>query len=303
MQNTSYFANDLQGVNNCFVNELPILTLVSNKEVLMTFRGENPMIEELLGFAQDTISSAGKKALELYGKGNPGVKFDEELVTSAELSLVSFFRERLNTVFPGHGVFGDPLPSEDYSHGEKRYLWIYDPMDGVANFQAGIPIWCTSLALLENFWPVLGVTFMPVSGDLAYAIVGHKAYWRQKEIRIPDTGEISNDSVLLTYSRFHNRYRSTFPGKIRNLGSTAAHIIYVAMGRAEGALLANVSYRDLAAAQIILKAAGGSIHRMDGREFHLSDYLGGQRIEEHLIAAPEGSFESIRMYLKQSGEE
>lgn len=269
----------------------------------MAFRVENPGIDELLSFAKDVVSSAGDRALKFYGKGRQGVKFDEELVTSAELGQVNFFRDRLSSTFPGHGVFGDPLPSEDYVHGEKRYLWIYDPLDGVANFQAGIPIWGISLALLENFWPVFGVTFMPVTGDVFYAVVGQKAYWGEREITIPDTGEISNESVLLTYSRFHNQYQSTFPGKIRNLGSTSAHITYVARGRAEGALLANVSYRDLAAAQIILMAAGGKIHRLDGREFHLSDYLGGQKIEEHLIAAPEGSFESIRMYLKRMGKE
>jgi myo-inositol-1(or 4)-monophosphatase len=269
----------------------------------MAFREANPGIEELLDFAEGTISSAGDKALELYGKGNPGVKFDEELVTAAEIVLTNLFRDRLNSVFPGHGVFGDPLPAEDYVHGERRYLWIYDPIDGVANFQAGIPIWCMSLALLENFWPVFGVIYMPVTGDLFHAVVGQKAYLGKKEIKIPDTGEISNESVLLTYSRFHSQYQSTFPGKIRNLGSTAAHLLYVAMGRAEGALLANVSYRDLAAAQIILMAAGGKIHRMDGREFHLSDYLSGQRIEDHLIAVPDGSFESIRMYFRKMSEE
>jgi len=264
----------------------------------MNYR-ETPGISELLQFAKETVRSAGEKALTFYGKGNPEVKFDDELVTEAELQLVDFFKERLGSDFPGHGVFGDPLPSKDYVHGENRYLWIYDPLDGVANFQAGIPIWGISLALLENFWPVFGVTFMPVTNDLFYAIVGQKAYWGDRGIRIPDTGEISNESVLLTYSRFHNDYSSTFPGKIRNLGSTAAHISYVIRGRAEAAVLANVSYRDLAAAQIILTEAGGKIHRLDGREFHLSDYLNGQRIEEHLIAAPEGAFESVRMYLKR----
>lgn len=260
--------------------------------------GEIPGIDELLQFAKETLRLAGEEALALYGKGNPKVKFDEELVTEAELRLASFFKERLNSVFPGHGVFGDPLPEEDYVHGEKRYLWIHDPLDGVANFQAGIPIWGISLALLENFWPVFGLTYMPVTGDLFYAVVGQKAYWGDREVRIPKTGEISNESLLLTYSRFHNHSHSTFPGKIRNLGSTAAHICYVIRGRAEAALLANVSYRDLAAAQIILMAAGGKIHRLDGREFHLSDYLGGQRIEDHLIAAPEGAFEAIRTYLE-----
>ncbi len=262
-------------------------------------QNESPGISELLNFAVETVKKAGEEALSLYGKGSLEVKFDEELVTEAELRLTGFFRERLNSVYPGHGVFGDPLPAEDYVHGEKRYLWIHDPLDGVANFQAGIPIWGISLALLENFWPVIGVTYMPVTGDLFYAVAGQKAYWGEKEIKIPDTGEISNESVLLTYSRFHNHFNSTFPGKIRNLGSTAAHICYVVRGRAEAALLANASYRDLAAAQIILMAAGGKIHRLDGREFHLSDYLGGQRITDHLIAAPEGSFESIRMYLQE----
>lgn len=264
---------------------------------------ENPGIEELMKFAKETVRSAGEMSLALYGKGNPEVKFDEELVTEAELRSVDFLKERLTSVFPGHGMFGEPLPAEDYVHGEKRYLWIYDPLDGVANFQAGVPIWGISLALLENFWPVLGVTFMPVTGDLFCAVAGRNAFWGEGEIRIPDTGEISNESVLLTYSRFHNHYQSSFPGKIRNLGSTAAHITYVIRGRAEGALLANVSYQDLAAAQVILMAAGGKIHRLDGREFHLSDYLGGQRIEEHLIAAPEGAFDSIRMYLKRIDEE
>ncbi len=72
----------------------------------------------------------------------------------------------------------------------------------------------------------------------------------------------------------------------------------MARGCAEGALLANVSYQDLAAAQIILTAAGGKICKLDGQEFHLSDYLDGERIEEHLLAAPEGSHAAITMYVE-----
>jgi myo-inositol-1(or 4)-monophosphatase len=260
-------------------------------------------IEELARFAIETVQQAGEEALKFYGRGNPEIKFDEDLVTEAELRLAELFKGRLKASFPGHGMFGEPLPDKDYVHGEKACLWIYDALDGVANFQAGIPVWGISLALLENFWPVLGVFYMPVTGDLFQARAGDKAYWGKERMRIPNTGEISNESLLLTYSRFHNHYRSAFPGKIRNLGSTGAHICYVARGRAEGAVLAHVSYQDLAAAQIILEAAGGKIHRLDGREFHLSDYLGGQRIEDHLIAAPQGAFESIRMYLKADREE
>lgn len=261
---------------------------------------ESPGIEELTRFALDVIQRAGKEAMNYYGKGNPSVKFDTELVTEAELHLVDFFQNELHARFPEHGVFGDRLPQQDYLHDQRGYLWIYDALDGVANFQAGIPIWGTSLALLENYWPIFGVFYMPVTGDLFHAQAGQKAYWRDEVVTIPDLGEISNESVLLTYSRFHNQYRSTFPGKIRNLGSTAAHICYVARGRAEGALLAHVSYQDLAAAGIILEAAGGRIYRLDGTEFHLGEYLTGERVEEHLLAAPEGAHQTVLMYLGES---
>jgi myo-inositol-1(or 4)-monophosphatase len=259
---------------------------------------ESLEIGELTQFALDTVRSAGKEALRFYAKGASQTKFDSDLVTEAELHLAGFFRERLQASFPEHEIFGDVMPSKEYEHGSKRYLWIYDPLDGVANFQAGIPIWGLSLALLENFWPVFGVFYMPVTEDLFHAQAGQKAYWGTDAIRIPKQDEISNESVLLTYSRFHNHYRSTFPGKIRNLGSTGAHICYVARGRAEGALLAHVSFKDLAAAQIILSAAGGKICKLDGTEFHLSDYLDGEQIEDHLLAAPQGSHTAISAYLQ-----
>ncbi len=261
-----------------------------------------PGMEDLTEFAIDVICKAGGEALRYYGRANTEMKFDSELVTEAENHLIDFFTDQLHSRFPEHGIFGEEILKREYVHGEKGYLWIYDALDGVANFQAGVPIWGTSLALLENFWPVLGVFYMPVSGDLFHAQPGQKAYWKSKEIRIPDQGEISNESVLLTYSRFHNNFQSTFPGKIRNLGSTAAHICYVARGEAEGALLTNVSYQDLAAAQIILTAAGGKIFRMDGKDFHLGEYLHGHKIDEYLIAASPEAYKSIKMYLHERFE-
>jgi len=255
-------------------------------------------IGELTQFALETLHDLGREALRFYGKGNPQTKFDADLVTEAELHLVDRFKDRLAGRFPEHEIFGDVMPSKEYEHGSKRYLWIYDALDGVANFQAGIPIWGISLALFENFWPVFGAFYMPVTGDLFHARAGDQAYRGSDVIHIPEQGEISNESVLLTYSRFHNHYRSSFPGKIRNLGSTGAHICYVACGRAEGALLAHVSFQDLAAAQIVLVAAGGRICRLDGTEFHLSDHLEGEQIVDHLLAAPQGSHAAVSAYLQ-----
>jgi len=108
---------------------------------------------------------------------------------------------------------------------------------------------------------------------------------------------MDNESLMLTYSRFHGEFASTFPGKIRNLGCTAAHLGYVASSRAEAALLKYVHIWDLAAGLILLEAAGGEICFLDGEKFHLNDYLDSQKVDKPLLAAPAGEHSIISQYL------
>jgi len=255
-------------------------------------------IEELSGFAMEFIKQAGKKALPFYGKGRPQVKFDQEMVTQADLQITEFFQKKLNERFPDHNVFKYDQLNENYSHEGKRYLWIFDPIEGVANYQAGIPIWGMSLALIDNFWPIFGVFYMPATGDIFHARAGQDAFWGKKKIQIFDAQIINDESVLFTFSRFHQHYRSTFPGKIRNMGCASAHICYVAMGRADGAVIANESFQGLAAARVIIEAAGGKVCTFDGCDFHLNEYLDGQKIDDHLLVAASGNFMQVRNCLK-----
>jgi myo-inositol-1(or 4)-monophosphatase len=138
---------------------------------------------------------------------------------------------------------------------------------------------------------------------LFHSYAGGKAFKDDREINM-ESGEgkvINDESLLLIHSRFHQYYNPSFPGKIRNFGCTTAHICYVAMGRAEGAIVANESFQDLAAGQIIIESAGGKIIKMDGSDFYLSDYQNGQKINEHLIACPPDLCESIRNSITPAG--
>jgi myo-inositol-1(or 4)-monophosphatase len=254
-------------------------------------------IEELSGFAMEFIKKAGEQALPYFGKGKPQVKFDQGIVTEADLRITDFFQKKLNERFPDHHVFRYDQIKENYSHEGQRYVWIFDPVEGVANYQAGIPIWGMSLALLDNFWPIFGVFYMPATGDLFHARAGKEAFWGKKKIQMPDSS-VNDESVLFTFSRFHQHYHSNFPGKIRNLGCASAHICYVAMGRADGAVIANESFQGMAAARVIIEAAGGKVCTFDGCDFHLNEYLDGQRIDDHLLVAAPGNFMQIRNCLK-----
>ncbi len=256
-------------------------------------------IDELVSFAMETCKLLGKEALSYYGKGDSKKKFDMELVTAAELHLTDFFSDQLRSRFPAHQIFNNNQDSMDYTHDEKRYLWILDPIDGVDNFQTGIPVWGGSLALLENFWPVFSVFYMPATDSIFHARAGKEAFRDDKVIRVSSQKDINDESILLTYSRFHHHYHSRFPGKIRNLGCATAHICYVAMGRADGAVITNESYQGLAAARIIIESAGGKIFKMDGSDFYLNEYLNGQKIDEHLLVVAPDNFSQVLKTLKE----
>ncbi len=259
----------------------------------------NHNIDELSRFGLDVIHRCGKEAMKFYGKGNPQVKFDEELITRTEIHLSEFFKAELDKKYPEHQTFSNTSQNKDYTHDQKRYLWIFDPLDGLSNFQAGIPIWGISIALIENFWPVFGAVCMPATGDLFYAHSGSKAFRNETAIQISTKENINDESMMFIYSRFHHHFHSSFPGKIFNMGSTAAHMCYIAMGRAEVAITSHESYRGLAASQIIVEAAGGKIFKMDGESFHLGDYLDGQKIEEPLMIMAPGIYSQVRTCIRK----
>ncbi len=267
-----------------------------NKGGSMT-RQKKGEAHEFLEFAENLAKQTGELALKYYGRGDPRVKFDEALVTEAELGIREFIRDFIAGSYPEHHLLGEGNDQTAYLHGEQGFQWIADPMDGSANFQAGIPIWGVSLALFKNFWPILGIFYMPVTGDIYKALAGRKLMANDTTITLEPEAIASNESVLLTYSRFHNEFRSTFPGKIRNLGCTAAHLAYVASSRAEAALLNYVHIWDVAAGLILLEAAGGEIRFLDGGTFHLNDYLDSQKVNKPLLAAPAGEHSIISQYL------
>ena len=58
-------------------------------------------IETLAGFAKELVVRLGEEALSYYGKGKTGVKFDEDLVTAAELQLANVFEKELQFIGSG----------------------------------------------------------------------------------------------------------------------------------------------------------------------------------------------------------
>jgi myo-inositol-1(or 4)-monophosphatase len=249
-------------------------------------------------FVENTLRKSGALLMGMYGKGNSKLKFDEDLVTEADNSAWELISEKIKGSFEGHGFLRE-LDGEDLEEDNlPRFLWIVDTLDGAASFQAGMPVWGVSAALFEKFWPVMGFLYLPVTGELYSAYATREALLNDEPIRVRENADFDNESLALIYSRFHLDFASDFPGKLRNFGSSAGHMAYVARGAADGCLMKNVKVQDLAAGSIILQAAGGEIRFLDGGRFHVGDYLDGRRIEAPLIAAPKGTAERLAAYFR-----
>ena len=167
---------------------------------------------------ENTLRKSGALLLEMFGKGNRHLKFDDELVTEADNTAWELISTKIKGSFEGHGFLRDLSDDQIVGDDSPRFLWIVDPLDGAASFQAGMPVWGVSAALFEMFWPVLAFLYLPVTGELYSAYAGREALLNDKPIRVREDPTIDNESLALVYSRFHQDFRSTFPGKIRNFG-------------------------------------------------------------------------------------
>lgn len=255
-------------------------------------------LRTLKEFVENTLRKSGDRLMSMYGAGNTGVKFDGDLVTKADNTAWALISKKIRDSFEGHEFLRE-LTEEDITEElSPRFLWILDTLDGAASFQAGMPVWGISVALFEKFWPVLGFLYLPVTGELYSAYAGREAVLNDDPIRVREDASVDNESLALVYSRFHQDFTTNFPGKIRNFGSSAGHMAYVARGAADACLMKNVKVQDLAAGSIILEASGGEIRFLDGKNFHVGDYLDGRRVDGPLIAAPRGTHKSLAKYFR-----
>jgi len=249
---------------------------------------------QILHFAEEIVREGGQIALKHYGKANPMLKFDMSLVTEADLEVQDHLQTKIGEMFPDHAFLGEERGSRAVEH--LGHLWVVDPVDGTAAFSSELPIWGVSLSHFFEGELKFGVFYMPATNEI-YTGIGKKAFHNGKRINARVDDQVDNESVLLTYSRFHQDFTSDFPGKIRSLGSSIAHIAIVARGAAWGALLGRVHIWDIAPGLAVLEAAGGEIRDLEGNRFDPMKYIDGRTVDTIYLAAAKGQHDQIVRYL------
>jgi myo-inositol-1(or 4)-monophosphatase len=211
---------------------------------------------------------------EAYGRVHSvRYKGEIDLVTEvdvrAERTVTRLIRER----FPSHQIL-----AEEGTHGgdDPAHRWIVDPLDGTTNYAHGLPHFAVSIGLEHAGTPLLGVVYDPIRDELFAAERGKGATRNGEPIRVSTADELVR-SLLATGFSYDLRQREwqariwwAFLPRvqaIRQTGSAALNLCYVAAGRLDGYWERPLSPWDVAAGALIVAEAGGRVSDFEDGPF------------------------------------
>jgi myo-inositol-1(or 4)-monophosphatase len=218
------------------------------------------------------------------------VKADQSPVTVVDRQVEDFLIWRIAERYPHHTV----LSEESGLHlADAEVAWVLDPIDGTRAFASGLPIWGVSIGVFSQSHSIAGGFYMPVTREM-YWSDGQYAYYNDQPIR-PVTS-VDLDSVLAFLavpSEAHLHYQIRYP-RVRSMGSTAAHLAYVATGAAVGALMRTAKLWDVAGVLPVLQATGIDLAYLDGQPFQPEALMQGETLRAPLLAAHPSVMQALR---------
>lgn len=219
-----------------------------------------------------------------------------DLVTDADTEAEKVIEAGIRRLFPQAVVVGEEGVAADPSKLQKLkeadLAILVDPVDGTANFAAGLPLWAVMAAVVVRGEVVGGVILDVLSDMCSYALRGEGAWWEASDGRRTDMKAAAGAPVssLVGTASWHwtpEPSRSVLSG---NLGRVAQALCYrcaaheyrlLASGNTHFALFSKLMPWDHAAGWLLHHEAGGYAARYDGTPYLPTLFEGG------LILAPD----------------
>lgn len=166
---------------------------------------------------------------------------------------------------------------------DSPLVWILDPIDGTANYAAGSPMAAILLGLLRDGEPVAGLTWLPFTDQRYSAVIGGPLY--VNGVAQPPLSAPKLADSITGIGTFNVDWRGRFPGgyrlevltnlsrfcsRLRMHGATGVDLAYVANGILCGAITFGDHVWDYAAGVALVRAAGGIVTDLDGKEWTVS---------------------------------
>lgn len=224
-------------------------------------------IDDDFSLLKQAVKRAGDIALDFFGSAPESkVKGDGSPVSEADIEVDRFLQNELTTVRERYGWVSEESV-EDPDRCAKEIVWVVDPIDGTRAFLRHMPEWTVSAALVSAGEPVLGVVYNPVTKEFYEAVKGQGAFLNEQRIQVSDLSAQSDIRVASTIKIFDSLKNCTDLKicRVYKSSSLAYRICQLAEGKAEVVLFKSGACDwDTAAADLILREAGGVLTTFDG---------------------------------------
>ena len=200
------------------------------------------------------------------------LKGPANFVSAADRRAEETLFAELSKARPGYCFLGEEAGRREGA--DKSHTWIVDPLDGTTNFLHGIPQFAISIGLQREGTVIAGLIYNPANDDLYIAERGKGAFLNDQRLRVagrrklnecviacglPHIGRGDHELSRLEMSEIQNKVAG-----LRRFGAASLDMAFVAAGRLDGYWERNLQPWDMAAGQIIVREAGGTVSGIEG---------------------------------------
>ncbi|MBC8377136.1 MAG: 3'(2'),5'-bisphosphate nucleotidase CysQ [FCB group bacterium] len=204
-----------------------------------------------------------KNAYEIQDKGyhNP--------VTTADHEADAFLKHFLLEATPDFGWLSEET-IDSPQRLDKEFVWIVDPLDGTKEFIEGVPDFVTSIGLVQNGIPILGVLYNPVTEELIRTDDAGVVWYQDQKATLCQETALIDVGCLNSRSETRRGLWKTWASEFKELipiGSVAYKLGLVAAGQQDFFVtLRPKNEWDVCAGHALLLALGGTLKTITGAE-------------------------------------
>lgn len=225
----------------------------------------------------------------------------QNIVTEYDYASEAAIISSIQHHFPEHSFLAE---ERGLLTGKKdSILWLIDPLDGTTNFSRQLPLFTISIAAYYLEEGLCGVIFQPLTNELFIAERGKGSYLNGVKLSVSSINKMEEAVVGagLPATVIENPHeciehlaRFAQTGMtLRNLGSAALMLAYVAAGKMDGFWMDHLYPWDLAAGKLLVEEAGGRVIQYSGETHQIA-------IPSSVLATNEVIHQSMLSYLQSA---
>ncbi|MBI2415893.1 MAG: inositol monophosphatase [Candidatus Kerfeldbacteria bacterium] len=228
------------------------MTVLKEFAIGLALRAGNMLMREFRALAPEQIRFKDKR----------------ELVTKHDRNVNRFLVSKIKHAYPDHTILSEEQGLENNKRNSE-FMWVVDPLDGTTNFVMRHTFFTTTMALLRNGDPVLGVIYAPYTRELFVAEKGKGASRNEVRMHVSNEDKLRSSFLCFSYSHERKSLRRAISAyqhfefearSMRHFGSASLELAFVAAGRVDGMIITPpVRVWDVAAGILMVQEAGGKV--------------------------------------------